>query len=303
MQHNFTYANALDASQRANWRIEEVIGADKRLDFALPFMPEGLARTRELGFLDDDEKLVLNQIRGHGYLAIFGLVEEFILPFVMDHVRPNLAQDDARTRAILQFAAEEAKHVDLFKRFRRSFQDGFGTDCAVIGPPAEVASAVLAHEPLAVALLILHIEWMTQRHYVDSVKADHALDPQFKSLLRHHWMEEAQHAQLDTLMVEAIADGLSPEDRAGAVEGYLALGGMIDRALEQQARLDMDAFTRATGRVLDAEESLVFVQRQHQAQRWTFIGSGMSHENFLETVGNVAPDWRKRLADIAPSFA
>ena len=28
---------------------------------------------------------------------------------------------------------------------------------------------------------------------------------QFKSMLKHHWMEEMQHAQLDTLMVEAIA--------------------------------------------------------------------------------------------------
>ena len=39
---------------------------------------------------------------------------------------------------------------------------------------------------------------MTQLHYLDSVKDDGDLDPLFKSLLRHHWMEEAQHAKLDT---------------------------------------------------------------------------------------------------------
>ena len=62
---------------------------------------------------------------------------------------------------------------------------------------------------------ILHIEWMTQRHYMDSVKDDQSLDPQFKSLLKHHWMEEAQHAKLDTLMVEALAEGRSAREIEG----------------------------------------------------------------------------------------
>ncbi len=308
MQNNFTYATALTASQRANWQVEHIIGGDKRLDFALPFMPESLARVNKLGFLDADEKLVLNQIRGHGYLYIFGLVEEFILPFVLDHVRPDLGgagarHDDARTRAMLQFATEEAKHIDLFKRFRADFESGFGTRCDVIGPPEAIAAAVLAHQKLSVALLILHIEWMTQRHYVDSVKDDQALDPQFKSLLKHHWMEEAQHAMLDTLMVDAIAEGLSEQARAEAVEGYLALGGLIDGGLKQQVALDLDAFTRATGRVLDDAERARFLETQHQAQRWTFIGSGMSHRNFLDTVGALVPAARPRLEEIVPAFS
>jgi len=54
---------------------------------------------------------------------------------------------------------------------------------------------VLSHDPLGVALVILHIEWMSQRHYVESVRSDERLDPLFKSLLKHHWLEEAQHAR------------------------------------------------------------------------------------------------------------
>ena len=48
---------------------------------------------------------------------IFGIVEEFILPFLLDHARPHLLGDDWRVRAILNFASEEAKHIHLFKRF------------------------------------------------------------------------------------------------------------------------------------------------------------------------------------------
>ena len=59
----------------------------------------------------------------------------------------------------------------------------------MIGPPEAIARHVLSHDPLAVALIILHAEWMTQRHYLDSVRNDAALDPCFADLLKHHWME------------------------------------------------------------------------------------------------------------------
>lgn len=303
MQHGYTYAAALAASQRINWRIEDIIGGTKRLDFDRPFLPESLARTESIDWLADDEKLVLNQIRGNGYLYIFGLVEEFILPFVLDHARARLAGDDARTRAFLQFAGEEAKHIDLFKRFRAEFEAGFGTRCDVIGPPDAIAKSVLAHHPVSVALLILHIEWMTQRHYVDSVKDDGALDPQFASLLRHHWMEESQHAKLDTLMAEELMASLTRAEIAMAIEGYLALGMLIDGGLKQQVAFDLDAFTRATGRLFTDTERSKLEEQQHQAQRWTFIGSGMSHPNFLATVGSMDPAARDKLIELGAHFS
>src|SRR4026207_2003453 len=129
---NYNYQETLAASVKANWRIEDIIGGDKRLDFSKPFMPESLARVESLNFFSADEKRTWNQIRGNSYLCIFGVVEEFILPFLMDHARPHLSGDDYRVRALLQFAGEEAKHIHLFKTFREEFQSGFGIDCAVI---------------------------------------------------------------------------------------------------------------------------------------------------------------------------
>ena len=299
---SYSYADTLAAAQRVNWRVEDIIGPDHPLDFTRPFMPENLARVEGLPFLNAKEKLVLNQIRGHGYLHIFGLVEEFILPFVLDHARKHLDGNDLRTRALLQFAGEEAKHIDLFKRFRQEFEADFGTDCAVIGPAADIGAAVLAHDPLSVALLILHIEWMTQRHYLDSIKDDRGLDAQFKSLLKHHWQEESQHAKLDTLMGEALAETLDAAGIERAVDGYLALGGMIDGALRQQTGFDLDALMAATGRVLGATERADFMVQQHQAQRWTYIGSGMTHPNFLGTLRQIAPMRAAALADVAPVF-
>jgi hypothetical protein len=297
-----TYEAALDASEKVNWAVDDLIGGDRRLDFARPFLPDSLARTAAAPGLTDGERLTLNQIRAHDYLCTFGLVEEFILPFVLDHVRPHLSGDDHRVRAFLNFAAEEAKHIHLFKRFRDEFRAGFGSDCAVIGPPEAVAKAVLAHDPLAVALLILHIEWMTQRHFVDSVRDDRGLDPQFRSLLRHHWMEEAQHARLDTLMVHALAEGRTPERVASALDEYLQMGAMFDEAFRQQAELNAAALVRATGCGLTAAGRALLVEQQHQALRWTFLGSGMTHPEFLATLGSLGPAARARVEAVAPAF-
>ena len=302
MNHGYSYQSTLTASEAIHWRIEDIIGGENRLDFAKPFMPESLARIAPLEFLTLDERRILNHIRANTYLRIFGLVEEFILPFVVDHARPQLQGDDYRVRALLQFAGEEAKHIQLFKRFRQEFEDGFGTDCSVIGPPEAIASEVLAHSPLGVALAILQIEWMSQRHYVDSIKDDSDLDPQFKSLLKHHWMEEAQHAKLDTLMVEALAEGKSEAEIMQDVEEFIAIGGFLDGGLTQQVEFDMESLTRATGRELTESEKQEFRRVQQQANRWTYLGTGMTHERVLETLENLTPKARARVEIISPAF-
>jgi len=298
----YSYQETLQVSEKSNWRVEDLIGGDKRLDFTRPFLPESLARLESMDFLTNEEKILLNQIRGYGYLYTFGMVEEFILPFVLDHARPQLNADDYQTRALLRFAGEEAKHIHLFNRFAAEFKQGFVTYCETIGPPEEIGRAVLSHDPLGVALVILQIEWMTQMHYLDSVRDDDVLDPQFKSLLRHHWMEEAQHTKLDTLMVQALADKSTPAEIEKGFDDYAAIGALIDGGLQQQLEFDLQAFQRAAGRELNEREQERFRSVQRQALRWTYLGSGMTHPNFLATVGELNPAARTRIEKMAEAF-
>lgn len=302
MLNHYTYEAALAASESIHWRVEDLIGGKKRLDFTQHFMPESLAQTEPLTSLSEEEKRILNQIRGNAYLCIFGLVEEFILPFVLDHARSQLRGDDYRVRALLRFASEEAKHIQLFKRFRMEFEDGFGTLCHVIGPPEAIAAAILGHDPLAVAITTLHIEWMVQRHYVESIKDDQKLDPQFKSLLKHHWVEEVQHAKLDGLMVEALAAGRSEEQIMSAVEEYLEIGAFLDGGLQQQVEFDLSSFEQASARKLSETEASEFRRVQLRANRWTYLGTGMTHEKVLETLEWLTPKARQRVESVAPAF-
>ena len=303
MKNNYSYQGALEASERIGWRVEDIIGGDKRLDFSKPFMPESLAQVRKLSFLSPEEQRTLNQIRGHEYLAMFGLVEEFILPYVVDHARPQLSGDDYRVRALLQFAGEEAKHIHLFKSFRREFEAGFGSKCEFIGPAEDVRKFVLSHGPLGVGIAILHIEWMTLRHYIEAVKDNQELDPQFKSMLKHHWLEESQHTKLDTLVVEELAANASESEIELAFKEYGEIGAFLDQGIQRQTEFDVESFMQASGRKLSRNEREQMSQAVLKGMRWTYLGTGMTHPNFLDTVQSIKPEARAQIEQMAPAFA
>ena len=83
---------------------------------------------------------------------------------------------------------------------------------------------------------------------------------------------------------------------------YLAIGGFLDDGLKQQTAFDLEAFEAAVGRRLSAPERDRFMTAQHQANRWTYLGTGMTHKNFLETVGKISPAKRTMLEGVAPTF-
>ena len=301
MYHNFDYEATLANSLRAQWELDDVLGENQELDFSRMFMPESLARTAVIAELNPFEQRILNQISAHQYLTIFGVVEEFILPFLLDHARPQLLGDDWRVRAILNFAGEEAKHIHLFKRFHEAFVRGFPVECQMIGPSEAIGAEVLRHDPLSVGLVILMIEWMTQQHYLGSIRDDGDLDPLFKSLMKHHWMEEAQHAKLDTLIVDALVEGRSETQIDKAIDEFFEIGGFLDNGLKTQAEFNMAALEQAIGRTVDNRDAVI--AQQHQAARWTYIGSGMVHERFIATLESMSPNAAGRIAEAAPLFA
>jgi hypothetical protein len=301
MYHDFNYEATLATSLRAQWQLDDVLPENQELDFSRNFLPESLARTGALAGLNASEQKTLNQIAAHEYLCMFGVVEEFILPFLLDHARPHLMEDDWRVRALLNFASEEAKHIHLFKRYHAAFVRGFPVQCEMIGPSEAIGAEVLRHDPLAVGLVILMIEWMTQQHYLGSIKDDGDLDPLFKNLLRSHWIEESQHAKLDTLIVDALADGRTEEELDKAVDEFFEIGAFLDEGLKAQAAFNLDALEKAIGRTVENRDEII--AQQHQAARWTYIGSGLVHERFKATVENISPRIAARFAEAAPIFA
>lgn len=304
LNHNYDYRSNLETSLRINWKIEDVIGG-MTFDFNKRFLPEALAGVDGIQCLNAEEKLKLNQIRAFTYLYLFGLVEEYILPAVIEHAGTTAHGDDYEMRALLRFAEEESKHIQLFKWFVKEFEKSFGTPCAAIGPATEIAAAILRHGKLGVFLTTLHIEWFTQKHYVESVKNNAAerLDPLFCSLLKHHWLEESQHAKLDTLIVDKIACALQPHEIEAGIDDYMDIGKMLDGGLAAQTQLDIESLQRATGRSFTAVDRAEITREQTKAYRWTFLLSGMTHPNFDRSLRELSTEGHERVGQLARAIA
>lgn len=303
MSEQLTYETLLEASRRANWRIDDIIGGEKKLDFTKTFLPETYVRARSLAFLSPGERLLLNHIRSRGYLAMFELLEQVIVPFMSENAKEETDEDAFRAPALRNLVREENKHRELFRRFLAEFDEAFGVECDLIGPAPDIVAGFLAHTPMAVTIAILALEWMSQDHYVESVRDDEDIDRQFKSLLQHHWEEELQHARLDELLLLSMAEQSPPQEIDAAIDGFFGIGAFLDGGLMRQAALDLAAFERAARRELAEAERQAFLEGQHRALRWTFLGTTLSNANFLKVIESLSGTARPRIEAAAGAFA
>jgi hypothetical protein len=300
----YSYSSILNDAYKHSWRVQDLLGDNRTLDFSKPFLPEAIAHTQVISCLTPDEQLILNHIRGNSYLHLFGLVEEFILPLVVSHVQSIGNDNIEATQAYLCFAQEESKHIHLFRQFATAFATGFGLRCGVIGPPKAIADFVLQHSPLGVALVTLHIEWMTQHHFLDSVRNNRqeSLEPKFCSLLKYHWQEEAQHARLDTLMVQDLAQTLDATEIEAAIDDYIAIIEYLSEGLKAQVQLDITALEMAIGRSLTAAERDEIRQIQELSYHKAFLLSGITHPNFAQSVRELSVAGYARIVAIVNLF-
>jgi hypothetical protein len=266
------YSNLVDISERVAWRLSDVVPDGAKLDFTKAFMPSAMFLAGELPFLSAPEKLKLNQIFGASYANLFYFVETYIIDVAMFHARAEQHGDGENLRALLRFADEEVKHQTMFQRFRQLFESGFGSPCDVVQSPRAVAEFIMSKSPMGVALVTLHLELVTQAHYVDSMRENGEQEPLFKSLFKHHWLEESQHAKLDALELNKLRKVATPEQVQQTVDDYFTIAGAFAPLLAEQGKLDVASLERAIGRTLPAgeraETEKACVRSYHRAFLW-----------------------------------
>jgi hypothetical protein len=284
MEMNFDFESCVRASEKIAWKLDDVFPPGKKLDFSRRFLPDTMASADPLAFLSADERLKLNQIMGNSYLYLFYFVEEYIVASVLQHANAEMFGEPGELRALLRFADEEVKHQQLFVRFRDAFERDFGHPCDVIENPQAVAEVILSKSPMAVLLTTLHLELLTQQHYVEGYRGDesNALDPLFASLLKNHWLEESQHAKIDALELKKLADTSTDAQRDVALADYLGILEAFAGLLSQQAQLDAVSLERATGRTFSEEERGAIIDAQARAYRRAFIVLGVENPGFVK---------------------
>jgi hypothetical protein len=297
------YGKVIETSERVAWRVNDVIANDATLDFHKPFMPKAMFLGDSLAFLNADEKLKLNQIYGNSYAYLFYFVEAYIIDMAMRHAQAELYGDDDTLRAMLRFAEEEVKHQTMFQRFGGTFERGFATKCDVVESPQSVAQVILEKSPMAVMLVTLHLELITQAHFVDCMRDSADIEPLFHSLFKHHWIEESQHAKLDVLELTKLREYATPEQVQVAVDDYFAIAGAFAALLANQAKLDVTSLERAIGRTLSDSERQEVEAAQARSYNRAFLWSGVTNTVFLEFLAEHFPTALEPAAAAAKAFA
>jgi len=65
---------------------------------------------------------------------------------------------------------------------------------------------------------------------------------------------------------------------------------------------NVESFTHATGRNLTSSKREEMTKAMIKGMRWTYLGTGMTHPNFLATVEAIKPEARKQIEAMAPAF-
>jgi hypothetical protein len=283
---NYSYAECLRNSYRVNWKISDVMGG-RHFDVAYRWLPPRLSGAARISGLSPAERTKLNQVEMGAYAHLFGYVEEFIAPRMIGQAAELVLEDREAFNALTNFAAEEVKHMTLFREVRAAVDDAVGARLELLPGATDVARVVLSKNPGAVLLLTAAIEWFTQLHYLTSFKDDEGLDPFTRHVFRAHWLEESQHARLDHLETLRVFRGMTEPEKEQAIDDLIELVGAVDGLLQKQAQLDLENLQRASGRTLGKGQQHDVLAAVLAAKRYTFIESGVTHPNFQELFGLV----------------
>lgn len=283
----YSYADCLQNSYRVNWKISDVVDGH-RFDPSRRWLPGRLSGADGTASLGAEEKIKLSHVEMGAYAHLFAYVEEFIAPKMLTLAHDFEIDHREAFDALANFAAEEVKHMSLFRELRGRVDAAVGFPLALLPGEKDVARAVLSKQTGAVLLLTAVIEWFTQLHYLTCFKDDEGLDPFTRHIFKCHWLEESQHARMDHLETLRAFEGMGDADRDMAMDDLIDLVAAVDGLLQQQAELDVENLRRYLGRSLGASAQQEVYAQVLAAKRYTFIESGVTHPNFQELFAAVA---------------
>ncbi len=290
------YAKCIEVSKRVRFDIDRDVIRGRRFDYSKKFLPDGISKVHELQFLNPDERRQLSQIQGRTYANMFGLVERFIGPKILEVSRDHWLGDQVKFEALVRFTDEELKHQEMFRRIERLAAEDMPAGYSFLPQPNDVASVVLGKSTWAVLALVCHIELFVLAHYHASIDTDPGLSDLYKDVFLHHAREESQHAILDELEWRRENANLSAAERDHAVDDLIALVGAVDGLLQLQAGADADYFLKVCGRAFSEQQQAQLRAGVLKAYRWQYIVSGVEDPRFMGILGSmITPEQADRI--------
>ena len=283
----YDYAKCIEISKRARWDIDKDVIRGREFDISKKFLPDGLSKADQLGFLNEKDQTFLSQIQGRTYANMFGFVERFIVAKILEITRSHWLGDQVALEALVRFCDEELKHQELFRRIEPMLGVGMPEGYKFLFQPDAVAAAVLKKSTWAVLALILEIELFTQEHYRQSIEKDEKLDPLYKDIFLFHMKEETTHALMDELEWPLADKKLTPTERDQAIDELIELVTAVEGILEAQSKADVEYFSKASDSSPGKEDIERMKASVLKAYRWQYIFSGTGHPRFKKALGDL----------------
>lgn len=288
------YARCIETSRRVRWDIDRDVIRGRRFELDRRFLPESLARTGELAFLNAAQQRLLNQIQGRTYANMFGCVERFIGAKMLQISSQHWFGDQVALQALVGFTDEELKHQELFRRLEAMAATGMPAGYHFEPDPNVVAASVMGASTWAVLALTCHIELFTQAHYRASIEPDTGLSELYKDVFLFHWKEESQHAILDELEWRREDARLTAAERERAVDDLIGLVQAVDTLLVVQAQADARYFCSVAGAGLETPQAVQVGQCVLRAYRWQYIGSGVQEQRFQDVLRSMTTEAQRQ---------
>ena len=280
------YPSIVATSEKVAWTVEEIF-RDRRFDVTKNIVPPSWVRTQHLAFLNERAQQTLNHVRAFSYVHLFGNYEEFIPIHLTGLAQQDWHADRAHLRALLRFGEEEMKHQQLFLRAEAVLEESCGYTCGRYFDKERLTAftqATLAYPPLPRSLMLLALEWGSQRHYVDSVR-DHtgeSGDPLYVDILKYHWIEENQHTKTGVLEIEQLARDMRPEELRRAFDDIQGIGGLVDQTFTGQVEQEIATLQRVTGDKFTESERTALADTLHQSMTAIWADVAFTHPRFKQ---------------------
>jgi hypothetical protein len=210
--------------------------------------------------------------------------------------------DRAESRALARFGAEEVKHQELFRRAEAALEQACGHPFGRYFDEektrvTDLTDSILAHPLLPRFLVLLALEWGTQRHYVESIRdrGDQGSDPLYVDILRAHWVEEAQHTKWDILAIAQLAGESSADELSSAFDHIPAIGALIDATFAGQADREIETFRQLTGRRHSPAQLTTLRETLHRSMSAIIAGVALNHPSFTKIARELSSEGAARI--------
>jgi hypothetical protein len=295
------YPSIVATSEKVAWTVDEVF-RDRSFDATRRIVPDSWVRTQHLSFLNEREQRTLSHLRAFSYVHLFGNFEEFIPLHLAAIAQQDWHDDRAHLRALLRFGEEEMKHQQLMRRAELGLEAACGYPIGRYFDDNKdrviaLCKAVLAYPPLPRFLLLVALEWGTQRHYVESIRGPSAerSDPLYVDLLKYHWVEENQHTKTDVLEIERLARAMTADQLRITFDDLPRLAGVVDQAFAGQVDQELATFQSVTGRLLAEPDATALREALFQSLQAIFVEVGLTHPNFKQVALELSKDGAAKL--------